>query len=97
MNMAARCRVLGFLHLGENSPTILQISLTGLAQINAARRTREQLCAYSLLQRRDRSGDAGRRQTQTPRRRRKTLLLGDSSEDLHFLEAVHGTVLISDR
>jgi hypothetical protein len=65
--------------------------------VSCPRGTREQLRANTLLQRRHRSGNAGRRQPQTPRRRRKTLLLGDGSEDLHFLETVHGHVLISDR
>ena len=97
LGVTARRRVLGFLHLGENSPTIFKITLARLAQMNAARGAREQLRTNTLLQRRDRARDTGGRHAQTPRGRRKPLILCDCGEDLHFLEAVHEHVLDSDK
>ncbi|MCY1450179.1 hypothetical protein D9M71_669640 [compost metagenome] len=92
------CRgILSFLHFSQNSSTVFQISLPRLAQINTARSAREQLRANALLQRRHRPGNAGGGQTQTPRCCGKALVLGDGGEDLHFLEAVHGRVLDSDK
>jgi hypothetical protein len=90
--MTAGSGILRFLHLGENSPTVFQITQTRFAQMHAAGGTDQQLRTNSLLQPRHRPGHAGCRQTQAPRGSGEALLLGNDGEDLHFLEAIHGAL-----
>ncbi|MNP55192.1 hypothetical protein D3C76_1498120 [compost metagenome] len=95
--MTARRRIFRFLYFAENSPTVFEIPLTRLTQIHTACGACQQRGADAFLQGCHRPGNARRRQTQTPRCRGKTLRLGDGREDLHFLEAVHGWVLVKDK
>ncbi|MCY1375158.1 hypothetical protein D9M69_625500 [compost metagenome] len=87
--MAARCRILGFLHFGEDPAAIVEIPLAGFAQMYAAGRARQQRGTDAFFQRCHRARHAGCRHPQAPRRRREPLFLGDHRKDLHFLKSVH--------
>ncbi len=89
LDMAAGRRILGFLQIAQDPPTVLEKTLAGLAQVHIAGGAHQQWRADPLLQRRHRPRHAGRRQPQAPRRRRKPRCLGHGKENLHFLEPVH--------
>ncbi len=78
-----------FIQFGEDTPTIFQVTLTGLGQVQAAGGACQQLSADALFHGGDGPGHARRRSVQAARSSGEALLLGHREKHLHFMKSVH--------
>ena len=87
--VAARRRFLGFVQLGKDASAIVQVTLAGFGQVQAAGGARQQLRADALFHGGNGAGHAGRRRVQAPGGSSEALLLGHGQEHLHFMKSIH--------